>query len=151
MENKVCCCFGHRDVYENVTSRLDDILEELITIKGVRTFLTGGMGQFDEAFASAVRRKKCTYSYIELVLVCPYLTQELNSSKQWYEERYDSILLPSELANIHYKSAIKARNRWLVDHSDYIVAYVHRSFGGAYEAVRYAKKQGKPIYHTTAE
>lgn len=146
MENKVCCSFGHREVYENVSARLDRILEDLIINKGVRTFLTGGMGRFDEIFSNAVRRKKVVCPQTELVLVCPYLTQELNRNKEWYEQNFDSILIPSVLVGVHYKSAIQARNRWLADHSDYVVAYVKRPFGGAYDAVRYSEKQEKRIY-----
>ncbi len=150
MENKSCCSFGHRDVIHDITARLDEILEELITQRGVTTFLTGGMGQFDGKFSTAVRRKKRAHSGIELVLVCPYLTQELNQNKIWYEQSYDSILIPSELAGIHYKAAIRARNRWLADHADYVVSYLCHSYGGAYDAVRYAEKRGKPILPTIA-
>jgi len=149
LENKICCCFGHREVYRDISVRLQEIIEDLIVNKGVKTFYTGGMGQFDGKFATTVRAMKRTYKDIELILVCPYLTQELNRDKEWYELNYDSILIPSELDGIHYKSAIKARNRWMVDNSDYIVSYVYREFGGAYDAVKYAKKQGKEIYNTT--
>ena len=149
MENKMCCCFGHREVYKDISARLQEIIEDLIINKGVKTFYTGGMGQFDGKFSTAVRAMKRSHPDIELVLVCPYLTQELNRDKEWYEHNYDSILIPSELDGIHYKSAIKARNRWMVDNSDYIVSYVYREFGGAYDAVKYAKKQGKEIYNTT--
>lgn len=149
MENKICCCFGHREVYKDISARLQEIIEDLIINKDVKTFYTGGMGQFDGKFATAVRAMKRLYPDVELVLIYPYLTQELNRDKEWYEHNYDSILIPSELDGIHYKSAIKARNRWMVDNSDYIVSYVYREFGGAYDAVKYAKKQGKEIYNTT--
>ena len=58
---------------------------------------------------------------------------------------FDDILIPAELADIHYKRAIPARNRWLVDNSDYLIAMVWRDFGGAYTTLRYAQKQGKKI------
>lgn len=109
------------------------------------------MGRFDGQFATAVRSMKKSYSDIELILVYPYLTQELNKDKELYKHNYDSILIPSELDGIHYKSTIKARNRWLVNNSDYVVSYVCRSFGGAYDAVQYAKRQSKEIYNTIEE
>ena len=148
MENKTCCCFGHREVYKDISARLHEIIKDLIINKGVKTFYTGGMGQFDGKFASAIRALQKSYPEIEIVLICPYLKQELNTYKEWYEHNYDSILIPSELDGIHYKAAIKARNRWMVDNSDYIVSYVYREFGGAYDAVQYAKRQGKEIYNT---
>lgn len=122
MENKVCCCFGHREIYLDFSRCLEDVIEELIVENGVNTFMTGGMGQFDGKFAAAVRSKKNKYPEIKLILVYPYFTQELNRNKEWYEHNFDSIIIPSELSGIHYKSAIKARNRWIVDNSDYIVA-----------------------------
>jgi hypothetical protein len=33
----------------------------------------------------------------------------------------------------------------MVDHSDIVVAALHRDFGGAAEAVRYAEKIGKEV------
>ena len=45
----------------------------------------------------------------------------------------------------NYKAAIQKRNRWLVDRADCLIAYLFRDFGGAYETVKYAKKQGKPV------
>ena len=51
----------------------------------------------------------------------------------------DEIIIPEELYGVHYKAAIQKRNRWLVD------SYLLRDFGGAYETVKNAKKQGKPV------
>jgi len=31
----------------------------------------------------------------------------------------------------------------MIDHSDYVIAYVTHTFGGAYQAVERAKKKGK--------
>lgn len=33
----------------------------------------------------------------------------------------------------------------LVDHSDYLIAYVYRDFGGAYTTLNYAARHGKEI------
>ena len=58
---------------------------------------------------------------------------------------YDDIIIPTELAGVYYKSAIKKRNRWLVDHSDFIIGYTIRNYGGAYEAIKYAMKSNKIV------
>ena len=58
---------------------------------------------------------------------------------------YDEIILPSELDGANKKAAIPMRNRWMIDHSDFVISAVHRDFGGAYEAVAYAVRQGVPI------
>ena len=145
MKNRVCCCFGHREVLEDLSLRLQRVVEELIVQENVSIFYTGGMGQTDERFASAVRQMKGRYSQVELILVRPYFAEELNRNKQYYQENYDSILIPSETAGLYYKGAIRAGNRWMVDRSDYVVSYVLRRFGGAYDAVEYARRKGKVI------
>lgn len=149
MENKVCCCFGHREANGNLSDQLEVIIEHLIVNKGVKTFFTGGMGQFDRKFSVAVRAKQKTYPDIKLILVYPYMTRELTVNQKWYEANYDSILIPYELMGKHYKSAITERNQWLVNHSDYVVAHVYCTFGGAYQAVRYAERKNKEIYRVT--
>ena len=58
---------------------------------------------------------------------------------------YDEILIPAELDGVHPKAAIGLRNRWMVDRSDIVIAALHRDFGGAAEAVRYAEKRGKEV------
>ena len=46
---------------------------------------------------------------------------------------------------VHYKAAIKKRNRWMVDQADKILAYVYRDFGGAFDTIKYALRTGKPV------
>lgn len=38
---------------------------------------------------------------------------------------------------IHYKAAIKARNRWMI--KQIVIVYTIRNYGGAYEAKRYSE------------
>ena len=44
--SKVCCGFGHRNVFENLTERLDEAIEIAIE-EGCVYFYTGGMGEFE--------------------------------------------------------------------------------------------------------
>ncbi len=53
---------------------------------------------------------------------------------------YDEIVIPDELAGVHYKATIKQRNRWIVEHCDTIIDCTYRDFGEAYTAIQYAKK-----------
>jgi hypothetical protein len=43
----------------------------------------------------------------------------------------------------HPKSAIQIRNREMVDRSDLVVFYIQRESGGAWQTMKYVKKQGK--------
>ena len=69
----------------------------------------------------------------------------VNTNRDYYETYFDDILIPAELADVHYKAATSRRNQWLVDHSDYLIAYVYRDFGGAYTTLKYAARRGKEI------
>lgn len=141
----ICCGFGHRVMLMDIEKPLRAVLERLVEERGARLFYTGGMGEFDELFARTVRSMKREFPSLRLVLVAPYLTERLNMDKAIYEAQYDEILIPAELDSVHPKAAIGLRNRWMVDHSDIVVAALHRDFGGAAEAVRYAEKVGKEV------
>ena len=141
---RACCGFGHRNVFENISSKLDNAVEEAIA-QGCEIFYTGAMGDFDSLFSSAVRSAKKVYPHIKLIGVKPYLTNDINTDKDYYTALYDDIIIPDELAGIHPKAAIKARNRWIIDNSDIVLIYTVRNFGGAYEAKRYAERNGKRL------
>lgn len=135
--NKVCCGFGHRNVFENISDKLDQAIESAIQ-QGCEIFYTGAMGDFDSLFSSAVRTAKKNYPFINLICVKPYFTNDINTNRDYYAALYDDIIIPDELAGIHYKAAIKARNRWMIDNSDIVIVYTIRNYGGAYEALKYA-------------
>lgn len=141
----ICCGFGHRVMLMDVEKPLRETLEHLVEERGVRVFYTGGMGEFDELFARTVRSMKRECPSLRLVLVLPYLTERLNLDKAFYEVFYDEILIPAELDSVHPKAAIGLRNRWMVDRSDIVIAALHRNFGGAADAVRYAESAKKEI------
>lgn len=142
--SKMCCGFGHRDVFENISRLLDSVVMTA-TENGYDLFYTGAMGQFDNLFSSSVRKAKKIYPNVKLICVKPYLTRDLNINKDYYTTMYDDIIIPNELADIHPKAAIKARNRWIVDNSELVVTYLVRNQGGAYEAVKYAHRKKKLI------
>lgn len=145
----ITCTFaGHREVYAAyLDKRLEEAIEELLKEDTEFIFCTGGMGEFDAKCAAAVRaaRRRHPDLDIRLHLVLPYMTQEINAYKDYYEKSFDSIIIPLELAEVHYKAAITKRNRWMVDASDYLIAFVYRDFGGAYTTLKYARRYGKKI------
>ena len=151
MRERICCGFGHRVLLMDLEKPLREVLERLMAERDVRVFYTGGMGEFDELFARTVRSMKREYPSLRLVLVMPYLTERLNMDKMFYESLYDEILIPAELDSVHPKAAIGLRNRWMVDHSDFVVAAIHRDFGGAAEAVLYAEERSKEVLQIFAE
>lgn len=144
----VCSFAGHREVFSSsIEADIDCALEEIIQTDDDFIFYSGGMGEFDKKCESAVRRIKRTHPErsIRLVLVLPYLTHEINRDKEYFEAYYDDIVVPTELMGVHYKVAIKKRNRWMVDRADVVLAYIYRDFGGAFDTTRYAYRMGKPV------
>lgn len=141
----VCGCFGHRESFKNYEKEIMTTLEDLIIENNEVVFITGGMGQIDNLFSSTVRSLKRKYKKIRLLLVTPYLTNNLNKNKNYYDEMYDEIVVPNELVGVHYKAAIKQRNRWIVEHCNVIIDCTYRDFGGTYTAIQYAKKAGKKV------
>lgn len=137
----ICCGFGHRDVFQNIDKELCEAVQKAMEM-GCNVFYTGAMGDFDRCFSSAVRKQG---KKIKLVCIKPYMSNELNTNKEYYNCMYDDIIIPNELAFVHYKSAITKRNRWMIDNSDVVIVYAIRNYGGAYDAMRYAERQNKTI------
>lgn len=77
---KAYCGFGHRNVFENISIKLDNAVEEAIA-QGCEIFYTGAMGKFDSLFSSAVRSAKKTYQHIKLICVKPYFTNDINTNR----------------------------------------------------------------------
>lgn len=56
---------------------------------------------------------------------------------------FDDILFP-EIENIPKKYAILERNRWMIKHANFLIAYVDYSWGGAFKAFEFALKNKIP-------
>ena len=143
---KVCCGFGHREVFENISGQIEEAV--LAAIKnGCEIFYTGAMGEFDRLYSSAIRKVKHTHPHIKLICIKPYFTNDINTDRNYYSAMSDDVIIPDELAGIHYKAAIKARNHWIIDNSDIVIVYTIRDHGGAYDAQLYAEKNSKKIIY----
>ena len=141
---KTCCGFGHRQVFETITEQLDKAINYAAD-QGCRIFYTGAMGDFDSLFSSSVRKAKALYPDIKLICVKPYMTQDINQNGDYLYSLYDDIIIPTELADVHYKSIITKRNRWMISQSDLVIVYSIRNYGGAYSAMKYARSKNKSI------
>ena len=57
---------------------------------------------------------------------------------------YETIL-PDGIEYIYPKFAIIYRNKWMINHSDFVVTYINRPQGGAARFYEYAIKRGKKV------
>ena len=130
---------GHAQISqsEKIEKWLYDVTQKLIE-QGATTFYLGGYGAFDSLAASVLREQKKQYPQIELVLVLAYLNTGRNTSG------YDSTVYPP-LETVPRRFAISHRNRWMVETSDVVVAYVLHDWGGAAATLRCARKKKKQI------
>lgn len=139
--------FGHRDFYEHhrCEKKLNEILEEILENKEYTEFLIGRNGEFDRFVASTIVKIKKEYKNSFFIWVLPYLTSDYIKNKENYEKYYDEIEICEKSSIAHPKSAIKIRNREIVERSDLIICYIEHDNGGAYETIEYAKKLNKKI------
>lgn len=136
--------FGHRDFYIDRAKeeKLFAIVRDLIQTKPYVEFFIGRNGEFDIFAASVVKRAQKAFGSenSSLTLVLPYKTKDI----EYYERYYDSVMIPECVEGSHPKGAIINRNSWMVEKCDLLVCCVERE-GGAYNAMKYAKKLGKEI------
>ena len=132
---------GHAQITEReaLQNWLQTVTQSLIE-QGATTFYLGGYGAFDSLAAAVLREQKKRYPQIELVLVLAYLNDRRDTSG------YDRTVYPP-LETVPRRFAISHRNRWMVEVSDVVVAYVLHDWGGAATTLRYAKQKKKKILY----
>ena len=131
-----CTFFGHRDSPSSIRGVLSAEIERLINEKDVNTFYVGTQGNFDRMVYSVLAELRKRYQHIKVYRVLAYMP------KLGDTDTYDTIV-PEGIETTYPRYAIIKRNKWMIDHSDYVIAYVTHTFGGAYQAVERAKKKGK--------
>lgn len=146
---------GHREIEKQIEieNRLDKLLHDLITQREYVDFLIGRDGEFDLLASAAIKRAIRSYGCgnTHFTLVLPYMKAEYRDNEQSYFNYYDEVEICSDSAEAHPKSAIKIRNRSIVDRSDLVICCIQHKSGGAYRTVQYAEKQGKKIVNIADE
>jgi len=155
LKKKTCCFTGHRIVPEEnefeIIDRVDMYVKALVAI-GVRFFGVGGALGFDTLVAEHLFYLRDTENLdIKVILVCPFegFTSRWNEKQQQTFNvmlpRYDKVIYKEKNAS---REAYLSRNRHLVDHSAYCIAYCTRDFGGTAYTVRYAMRNAVCVLNT---
>lgn len=139
--------FGHR-IIENaleIENRLEQLIRTLLRKHEYVEFLVGRDGEFDQIVSSTIRRCKRGYcsDNSSHIWVLPYLTAEFRDNEEAFRDYYDEIEVCEAAAGSHYKNAHQTRNGAMVDRSDLVVLCIQHERGGAWQTMKYAKKQGK--------
>ena len=137
---------GHAD-YQKTDEHEKAILSFLEAMVGdsPAEFYLGGYGAFDEFAYHCCKVYQKTHPSVKLVFVTPYLSPNFQKNHlEFQKTRYDAILYP-ELEHVPPKFAISHRNQWMTERADFVIAYVARRRGGAYQTYRSAKRKGKTV------
>lgn len=136
----VCTFFGHRDCPGSVKPRLREVLTELIVNYGVDTFYVGNHGGFDGTVRIVLRELRGMYPHIHYAVVLAYLPGRPSDNTD-----FSDTILPEGIERIHPRFAISWRNRWMLQQSDYVVAYVLHDWGGAALCMKRAMRSGRAV------
>ena len=149
--NFTCCFTGHRNIPVSHINALYRELQRVLDIlirSGVTEFRVGGALGFDTLAALSVIDRKSTDPKIRLELCVPCRDQ----AKNWRDEdikiyRYimDSADKVTVLHEKYVRGCMHERNRYMVDGSDYCVAYCTDQTGGSAYTVDYARKKGVKV------
>ena len=139
--------FGHRMI-ENaleIGKRLEQLIRTLLSEHEYVEFLVGRDGEFDQLVSSTIRHCKWEYrsDNSSHIWVLPYVTAEYRDNEESFRDYYDENEVCEAAAGGHYKNAHQTRNRAMVDKSDLVVFCIQHEKGGAWQTMKYAKKQGK--------
>ena len=147
-ELTTCSFTGHRIIKKDFNVKLlEDIIESLID-KGYRTFLIGMAWGFDLIVFETLLSKK--NKNIDIIACVPCKNQERffnNKNKEKYFnllKKADKIVYVSEE---YFDGCMQKRNRYMIDNSSVLVAYLYSNLGGTKNAVNYALKQNKEIIY----
>lgn len=137
-----CTFFGHRILNKDIKDLLTRQIDNLIAEYGVNVFYVGNNGQFDYLVAEVLRKLKSLNPQISYSIVLAYLPER---EKEHNQLSYTETIYPEGLEDTPPRFAISKRNKWMVQQSEYVIAYVEHSFGGAAQFTEYARKKHRTV------
>ena len=146
-KNTTCAVTGHRKVefFFNKQALLKKL--EQICENGYDTFLVGMALGFDTLCFKAlekIREKR----KIRIIACIPCLEQDKlfnDAQKKEYKKMIESADEKVVLSPHYTKYCMMQRNRYMVDNSSLLLAYLREEKGGTKNTVKYAEKSGKNI------
>lgn len=133
-----CFFIGHRDAKDSLLPTLIAEAEHHIVDYGVTEFVVGRYGQFDFLAAKAVKRLKGQYPNVLLTYLRPYHPADRPEETP---KGFDGSFYPPGMERVPKRLAIVRANRYMVEHSDFLIAYVWHPANNSHELVEYAKKR----------
>lgn len=138
----VCTFFGHKECPEEIKPLIQNRIEDLIQEHCVDTFYVGNEGQFDTYVHIILKKLERKYPHIHYAVVLAYLPGHTDLTID-----QEDTMLPEGIKMIHPRYAISWRNNWMLRQSDYVVAYITHSWGGAAQYAAKANRKGLVVYN----
>ena len=135
-----CFFIGHREAPDTLLDELSAEVERHITEYGVTEFVVGKYGRFDALAAKCVKASKKRQPEVTLTLLLPYHPYERPTPTP---PGFDGTFYPPGMETVPKRAAIIRANRYMVEHSEYLIAYVKHSVSNAWDLVEYARKREK--------
>ena len=150
MRKKTCCVTGHRDLPQKEINYVKAVLGREIdraVADGYICFMSGFGEGVDQYFAEIVLERQKETPALELIAVIPYRKRldSLNEKGRTYEmlEACADVVVMQEK---YHPSVYSHRNRYMVEHSDRVIAvYDGREKGGTVRAIRFAHQFRKEL------
>lgn len=135
-----CFFIGHREAPDSLLPILDTEVERHITEHGATDFVVGRYGRFDALAAKCVKASKRRHPEVTLTLLLPYHPYDRPTPTP---PGFDGTFYPPGMEAVPKRAAIVRANRYMVEHSEYLIAYVKHSVSNAWDLVEYARKREK--------
>ena len=152
-----CCFTGHRyfpwkddtehPQHKALLAKLEEAIDWALA-KGAAHFICGNAIGVDTWAAELVLKKKRTHPQIFLEIALPFAGHNANEPAcQRVQQKADLVHAKNR------RSAFFERNRYMVDHSDLLIAVYCKSHarGGTIATMEYAKKQGIEVIKIPVE
>lgn len=143
---KIATLFGHRDFSDDKSGyEIKKMIIKIIKEQGIDTFYIGYNGKFDRFAAKLIHEIKKDFPHVKSYMILSRLDQKIYIyDKIDIDKEFDgTIFAPVEFA--YPRFAISKRNEWMIDEAEIVLLYVKYDYGGAYNALKYAKRKKKLI------
>ena len=125
------------------------LCEDMLS-RGVTDFLSGMSRGVDMWAAECVLQLRSKYpdAGVRLWAIVPYAAQA-NGWTAGEQARYRHILAAADQVTVitesYFRGCLHCRNRFLVEHSQYLIAVYNGCAGGTYSTMQYARKKGVEV------
>lgn len=138
MPYKSCFFIGHREAGPEILPALEDAIEKHISEYGVTEFIVGHYGSFDRLAARALVSAKKRHPDVKLLMLIPYHPAERPIETP---TSFDGTFYPQGMESVPRKFAIVQANRYIIDHADYLIAFVWHPASNAQKLLEYATQK----------